>query len=172
MKFGFRTPSLKKRLAARTSLKRFVRHSIGIKAPKGMGILTNPKKAIYNKIYQKTTIGLDKPIKLIFKPKKKTPPATLLPDTSVQTSITEKGKLSFGASVGVIIGVFFFFGGLFTIPKNFFSGLLILFSGVLLMPPFNDLLKNKYNIHLNTNKRIILVILLFFIGEFLIFAGK
>lgn len=59
MKFGFRTPSLKKRISARTSLKRVVRHRMGIKAPKGMGILTNPKKAVYNKVYRKTTIGID-----------------------------------------------------------------------------------------------------------------
>lgn len=57
MKFGFRTPSLKKRIAARTSVKRYVRHSLGFKAPKGYGWLTNPKKAAYNKVYNKTTVG-------------------------------------------------------------------------------------------------------------------
>jgi len=57
MKFGFRTPSLSKRIAARTSLKRYVRHSLGFKAPKGLGWLTNPKKAAYNKVYNKTSKG-------------------------------------------------------------------------------------------------------------------
>jgi hypothetical protein len=57
MKFGFRTPSLKKRIAARTSVKRYVRHSLGFKAPKGWGWLTNPKKAAYNRIYNKTSRG-------------------------------------------------------------------------------------------------------------------
>ena len=56
MKIGFRKPSLKKRIAARTSLKRVVRHNMGFKAPKGMGLLTNPKKAVYNKVYNKVTI--------------------------------------------------------------------------------------------------------------------
>lgn len=56
MKFGFRTPSLKKRISARTSLKRIVRHNLGVKMPKGMGIVSNPKKAIYNKIYNKASI--------------------------------------------------------------------------------------------------------------------
>ncbi|MCU1245308.1 MAG: hypothetical protein JWN02_1218, partial [Acidobacteria bacterium] len=37
MKFGIRTPSLRKRIAARTSLKRVVRHSLGVKAPRGWG---------------------------------------------------------------------------------------------------------------------------------------
>lgn len=57
MKFGYRTPSLNKRLSARTSVKRIVRHSMGIKAPKGYGWLTNPKKAAYNKVYNKTSKG-------------------------------------------------------------------------------------------------------------------
>ena len=57
MKFGFRTPSFKKRIAARTSWKRVVRHNLGFKAPRGMGWLTNPKKYMYNKVYNKTTTG-------------------------------------------------------------------------------------------------------------------
>lgn len=55
MKFGFRTPSIKKRIAARTSWKRIVRHSMGLKAPRGYGWLTNPKKAAYNRIYSRVT---------------------------------------------------------------------------------------------------------------------
>ena len=57
MKFGFRKPSLSKRIAARTSWRRYVRHSLGLKAPRGMGWLTNPKKAAYNRIYNRTTVG-------------------------------------------------------------------------------------------------------------------
>jgi hypothetical protein len=57
MKLGFRRPSLKKRIAAKTSVKRYIRHSLGFKAPKGWGWLTNPKKAAYNKVYNKTTRG-------------------------------------------------------------------------------------------------------------------
>ena len=57
MKFGFRIPSLRKRLAARTSWKRYVRHSLGFKVPRGWGWLTNPKKALYNRIYNRTTVG-------------------------------------------------------------------------------------------------------------------
>ena len=56
MKFGIRKPSLKKRIAARTSVKRAVRHRLGLKAPRGMGIFTNPKKAVYNRIYNRTTV--------------------------------------------------------------------------------------------------------------------
>lgn len=59
MKFGFRIPSLRKSVAARTSVKRVVRHSLEVKAPRGLGILTNPKKAMYNKVYNKTTFGIN-----------------------------------------------------------------------------------------------------------------
>jgi hypothetical protein len=57
MKFGFRKPSLNKRIAARTSLKRVVRHSLGFKVPRGFGWFTNPKKTAYNRIYNRTTRG-------------------------------------------------------------------------------------------------------------------
>jgi hypothetical protein len=57
MKFGFRKPSLKKSIAARTSLKRVVKNSLGLNAARGMGWITNPKKAAYNRIYNKTTRG-------------------------------------------------------------------------------------------------------------------
>jgi hypothetical protein len=57
MKFGFRTPSIKKRIAARTSLKRVVRHQLGLKAPRGWGWISNPKKAAYNRVYYRTTKG-------------------------------------------------------------------------------------------------------------------
>ena len=60
MKIGFRVPSLTKRIAARTSWKRVVRHNLGLKAPRGWGWLTNPKKAAYNRIYNRTTIDLFK----------------------------------------------------------------------------------------------------------------
>lgn len=57
MKFGLRGPSLRKRIAARTSWRRFVRHSLGLKAPRGWGWLTNPRRAAYNRVYNRTTVG-------------------------------------------------------------------------------------------------------------------
>ncbi len=60
VKFGIRTPSLKKRIAARTSWKRYVRHNLGFKAPRGWGWLTNPKKAAYNRVYNRTTVSVDR----------------------------------------------------------------------------------------------------------------
>ena len=61
MKFGFRMPSLKRSISARTTgrLKRSLKKSINpFYGKRGMGIL-NPKKALYNKVYNKTTFGLD-----------------------------------------------------------------------------------------------------------------
>lgn len=57
MKFGIRKPSLKKSIAARTSVKRIVKNSLGLRAPRGYGWLTNPKKAAYNRVYNRTTIS-------------------------------------------------------------------------------------------------------------------
>jgi hypothetical protein len=58
MKIGLRIPSLKKRIAARTSPARWVRNGLGIKAPRGWGWLTNPRKAAYNRIYNRSSFGL------------------------------------------------------------------------------------------------------------------
>lgn len=57
MKFGFRIPSVTKRIAARTSVKRMVQNQLGLKAPRGYGWVTNPKKFVYNKVYNKTSSG-------------------------------------------------------------------------------------------------------------------
>ena len=61
MKFGMRRPGLKKSLRARTTgkVKRAVRKAVvpGY-GKKGMGWLKNPKKALYNKIYNKTSFSL------------------------------------------------------------------------------------------------------------------
>ena len=57
MKFGLRKPSLKKRISARTSPKRCLRHNLGFKIPRGYGWISNPKKFAYNKVYNKTSRG-------------------------------------------------------------------------------------------------------------------
>lgn len=60
MKFGVRKPSFNKRIAARTSVSRYVRHNLGFKAPRGYGWITNPKKAAYNRVYNRTSFSLGK----------------------------------------------------------------------------------------------------------------
>lgn len=60
MKFGIRTPSLKRSISARTTgrTKRSIKKAlIPGYGKKGSGWITNPKKAAYNKIYRKTTVS-------------------------------------------------------------------------------------------------------------------
>lgn len=61
MKFGLRKPSLKRSLKARTTgrakraLKKAIIPGYG---KKGMGWIKNPKKAVYNKVYNKTSFSI------------------------------------------------------------------------------------------------------------------
>lgn len=61
MKFGVRTPSLKRALKARTTgkAKRAVKKALlpGY-GKKGSGWIKNPKKAAYNKVYNKTSFSI------------------------------------------------------------------------------------------------------------------
>ena len=61
VKIGLRTPSLKKSFKARTTgkLKRQAKKATNpFYGKKGMGYIKNPKRAIKNKIYHKTTFSL------------------------------------------------------------------------------------------------------------------
>ncbi|MGN6507467.1 MAG: hypothetical protein ACTHM6_18070 [Tepidisphaeraceae bacterium] len=71
MKFGVRKPSLRRSIAARTALKRYVRQSMSLKAPRGWGWLTNPRRAAYNRVYYRTTFGWQD----LFKPRRAAPVA-------------------------------------------------------------------------------------------------
>ncbi|MGC5048494.1 hypothetical protein [Micrococcus porci] len=67
MKIGLRTPSLKKSIKARTTgrakraIKRKVIPGYG---RKGMGWLRDPKRAAYNAVYRRTTVGLGDVLKM------------------------------------------------------------------------------------------------------------
>ena len=67
MKFGMRTPSLMKSISARTSPTRIIKNSLGLKVPKGYGFLTNPKKAVYNRVYNRTSFSLFSLLRKLFK---------------------------------------------------------------------------------------------------------
>lgn len=65
MKFGVRTPSIKKSVKARTTgkINRQVKRSVvPLYGKKGTGIIKNPKRAVYNKVYNKTTISVVPPL--------------------------------------------------------------------------------------------------------------
>ncbi len=60
MKIGMRKPSIKKSIKARTTgkAKRKVKKAlIPGYGKKGIGYIKNPKKAVYNKVYKKTTFS-------------------------------------------------------------------------------------------------------------------
>jgi phage protein len=66
VKIGVRTPSFKKSFKARTTgkINRALKRSVNpLYGKKGMGYIKNPEKAIYNKIYHKTTVDPLKPLK-------------------------------------------------------------------------------------------------------------
>lgn len=60
MKVGYRKPNIKKSIKARTTgkIKRKMKKAVNpLYGKKGMGYVKNPKKAVYNKVYHKTTFG-------------------------------------------------------------------------------------------------------------------
>ena len=61
MKFGMRKPNLKKSVKARTTgkLKRQVKSKVNpVYGKKGTGLVRDPKKAVYNKVYKKTSFSI------------------------------------------------------------------------------------------------------------------
>ena len=66
MRFGIRKPSIKRSLAARSSVKRMVKQQLGLKAPRGMGWITHPKRAAYNRVYDRTTVSFWSLLKRLF----------------------------------------------------------------------------------------------------------
>lgn len=59
MKVGFRKPSIKKSLKARTTgaLKRKAKSAVNpLYGKKGVGLVTDPKRSVENHIYKKTTV--------------------------------------------------------------------------------------------------------------------
>ena len=62
MKYGMRTPNINKRISARTTGKitRTMHKAVNpLYGKKGMGFINNPSKAVYNKVYNKTTTSID-----------------------------------------------------------------------------------------------------------------
>lgn len=69
MKCGMRTPNINKRISARTTgkIKRTVNKAVNpLYGKRGIGFINDPSKAVYNKVYNKTTISVDKIIDGIF----------------------------------------------------------------------------------------------------------
>jgi hypothetical protein len=54
MRFGFRMPSLSKRIAARTSIERFLRYSLGHTALRVFRWFTHPQRALADRVPKHT----------------------------------------------------------------------------------------------------------------------
>lgn len=131
MKFGPRKPSLKKSIRARTTgkLKRKVKKSINpFYGKKGMGYIRNPKKALYNKVYNKTSFDMLKNAK---KPKKSTQTQN---KTSYQNNIIPKtGKRKKKVIIKYIFGILFLISGIQLIFENFLAAIFGIILGVILI---------------------------------------
>lgn len=65
-----RKPSLKKSISARTkgkATRAVKRATVPGYGAKGTGVIKNPKKAAYNKVYKSTSIGILDILKIFFK---------------------------------------------------------------------------------------------------------
>lgn len=70
MKIGLRTPSLKKSIKMRTTgkLKRKMKKAVNpLYGKKGMGYIRDPKKAVYNNVYNKTSLSAVDSVKKLLK---------------------------------------------------------------------------------------------------------
>ena len=67
MKFGVRKLSVSKMISSRLSFPRVIRHRLGLKMPRGLGWFSNPKKALYNRIYNRTSVGVIELLKKVFR---------------------------------------------------------------------------------------------------------
>lgn len=126
MKVGIRKPSIKRSIKARTTgkLKRAVKRAVNpLYEKEGMGYINDPKKAVYNKIYNKTTIGVRDIVD-----------GTVTPSNNATKKQPQEGypysaKTYKGSGVFlIVIACFLAFIGLFVLPV----GLLFIGLGVLL----------------------------------------
>lgn len=114
MKMGVRKPSLKKSLKARTTgkLKRSLKKSVNpLYGKKGIGMINNPKKAVYNKVYNKTTVSAAKVAGV---------------NTSKTTSTNAKKANSNNAGIDFLVGLSFIASIVFFIAGKFVIGVFLL----------------------------------------------
>ena len=105
MKIGMRKPSIKKSISARTTgkIKRQVKSAVNpMYGNKGTGVVTNPEKAIYNKVYNKTTFGVSDVAEGLTSGSKKS--AAYEPDDFTETFIAEQQELKPGL-LGKLFGI-------------------------------------------------------------------
>ena len=151
MKFGVRKPNLKKSFKARTTgkAKRMLKKAINpLYGKKGMGIIKNPQKAIYNKIYNKTTFGAKDIIKTSNNKKNKAHVKNLYKEdekidiskNSDENNVNMKMKKS--DIIRYVIGIIFILGGIGGLlsEDDFLGGLVMIIFGITFFPIIYKLL--------------------------------
>ena len=125
MKIGFRRPSIKRSIKARTTgkIKRSAKRAVNpLYGKKGMGYINDPKKAVYNKVYNKTTIGVGDVVDDNLTPKNTT-------KTQPSDDYPYSAKTYQGTGVFLIVAACIFaFLGLLALP----AGLIFIGLGLLL----------------------------------------
>lgn len=147
MKFGVRKPSIKRSISARTTgqIKRTINKSVNpLYGKKGMGYINNPQKAVYNKVYNKTTVGVRD---IIDSPKSTKTSNSYVTDVEINNADNApkysasnidlskyRSSASMYKSTGtflIIVACILAFAGLFTLPIGLlFIGLAIVFWSV------------------------------------------
>lgn len=131
MKYGVRKPNVKKSIKARTTgkVKRQVKKAVNpFYGKNGMGIVNDPKKAAYNAVYNRTTVGVSDIAKGLTA-------ANGNPAASSSTNAPQKKEYStntysFCGILMIVLGVFLALIGillLFAVPVG---GLIAIVSGV------------------------------------------
>lgn len=168
MKFGIRKPSIKKSLKARTTgkLKKKMKRAVNpFYGKKGMGFITNPKKAIYNKVYNKTTVDSRNVLNINKKEKIKVNNNQNAKKTEKTENIKNKDKAEVGTMkkrsiIRNFIGGFFIFTGFVGMfSSGFIAGIFMMLFGISLLPIFYEKIKLKIK-----NIQIVLPIILIFIS--------
>lgn len=124
MKMGVRTPNLKKSIKARTTgkMKRALKKSVNpLYGKKGMGMINDPKKAVYNKVYNKTTVSVAKVAGV----------NTSKPSSSASKKVKTENKSS-KSGIEFLVGLSFIASIIFFIAGKFAIGIFLLIIMVLL----------------------------------------
>lgn len=141
MKVGIRKPSIKKSVKARTTgkLKRSVKKAVNpLYGKKGMGLVNDPKKAVYNKVYSKTTIGVNSLSETTSKSNNNKTSSGSTGNNYQHKSTPKQKKLSNGTSWFIWGGVLAFFA---LIGQNI--GAFLIFGGVAAFLIWTGLKKRK-----------------------------
>ena len=144
MKIGVRKPSIKRSIKARTTgkIKRKMKSAVNpFYGKKGVGLVNNPKKAVYNKVYNKTTIGVKdvinkssskNVIKSTFRESKNTKNELYTIITNDEVIIANKKYSSKNiknfSSIFLILSILLFILGLFILPIGILFILFAIFT--------------------------------------------